>query len=250
MTLRIKNWNELYENNRTREIKHLAFVLLPNKQDGDGYTELMDHSNAAAHYGAWCALLGVASRCGVRGTLLRDNGKDHDCDSLSRMTRIPKAVFLEAIPRFVKIGWIEGYENTAPSCGNPAPLPQVSASEQNGTEQNGTEQKQPLSDLPSDVDVFEKFDLFWKAYPRKENKGKARAAWKKYKCDKLIDCILQAVEKYKQTEQWTKDKGRYIPMPSTWLNGERWNDEPTANTSTNNWKHQDQNFTPPEKLLV
>ena len=27
------------------------------------------------------------------------------------------------------------------------------------------------------------------------------------------------------SEQWARDGGRYIPHPTTWLNGERWNDD-------------------------
>ena len=29
----------------------------------------------------------------------------------------------------------------------------------------------------------------------------------------------------KQTEQWKKDNGKYVPYPATWLNQERWTDE-------------------------
>jgi len=28
-----------------------------------------------------------------------------------------------------------------------------------------------------------------------------------------------------QSESWNRDGGRYIPHPSTWLNGRRWEDE-------------------------
>jgi hypothetical protein len=37
--------------------------------------------------------------------------------------------------------------------------------------------------------------------------------------------MLSAVEAQKQTDQWTKDGGQYIPHPSTWLNQGRWEDE-------------------------
>ena len=29
-----------------------------------------------------------------------------------------------------------------------------------------------------------------------------------------------------QSEQWRRENGQYIPNPATWLNQERWNDEP------------------------
>ena len=35
----------------------------------------------------------------------------------------------------------------------------------------------------------------------------------------------KALEVQKQSQQWRKDGGQYIPMPATWLNGRRWEDE-------------------------
>jgi hypothetical protein len=42
--------------------------------------------------------------------------------------------------------------------------------------------------------------------------------------------ILEKIEVYKQTSQWKKDNGEFIPHPATWLNQERWNDEIKINT--------------------
>ena len=38
--------------------------------------------------------------------------------------------------------------------------------------------------------------------------------------------MLDAIEKWKQTDQWNEDKGQYIPHPATWINQRRWEDEP------------------------
>ena len=107
-TYRIKDWESHFENNRTRELSKLRFVIMPNKQDGDGYTELVEHPNGAAHLGAWCAIVQVASKCSPRGTLLREAGRPHDSGSLARQTRIRKEVFDEVLPRLTgSIGWVE-----------------------------------------------------------------------------------------------------------------------------------------------
>ena len=37
--------------------------------------------------------------------------------------------------------------------------------------------------------------------------------------------MIEAVEKQKDSKQWKEANGQYIPHPSTWLNGERWEDE-------------------------
>lgn len=108
----IVDWSSRYENNRTRELKKLDWVPVPNRMDGDGYTELLNHPNGAAHLGAWLALLQIASRCDVRGILSRrtipqDGARPHDVESLARISRVPTAVFEEVLPRLVSIGWIE-----------------------------------------------------------------------------------------------------------------------------------------------
>ena len=72
----------------------------------------------------------------------------------------------------------------------------------------------------------ERFEEFWKAYPRKVGKGAALKAYKRIKPSAdLSKAMLLAVEKQKRSDQWRKDNGQYIPNPSTWLNQRRWDDE-------------------------
>jgi hypothetical protein len=40
-----------------------------------------------------------------------------------------------------------------------------------------------------------------------------------------LEVLLDAIEKHKQSAQWQKDGGQYIPHPATWLNQQRWEDE-------------------------
>ena len=102
--LRIADWYIYFECNRTRDLKAMRWAPVPNKLDGDGYTELMEHKNGASHYGAWIVLVHIASKCDPRGTLMRDAGIPHDAATLSRIARIPVRVFEEAIPEFIRIG--------------------------------------------------------------------------------------------------------------------------------------------------
>ena len=70
------------------------------------------------------------------------------------------------------------------------------------------------------------FDKFWQAYPKKVSKKQAQKSWKKINPSlELFEKILKALEMVKQTEQWKKDNGKYVPYPATWLNQERWTDE-------------------------
>lgn len=76
--------------------------------------------------------------------------------------------------------------------------------------------------------LTERFEQFWKAYPRKVGKGAALKVWVKLKpSEELLVRMLKAVEQQKRTAQWQRDSGQFIPHPSTWLNQERWEDEVT-----------------------
>lgn len=67
------------------------------------------------------------------------------------------------------------------------------------------------------------FDAFWSAYPKKVGKQAAIKAFKKVNVN--IDVLIDAVKKQKESSQWQKDGGQYIPNPATWLNQGRWEDE-------------------------
>ena len=67
------------------------------------------------------------------------------------------------------------------------------------------------------------FEKFYEAYPKKKSKPQALKAWLKHKPD--INVVLKSLIMHKKSEQWTIDKGKYIPYPATWLNAEGWNDE-------------------------
>jgi hypothetical protein len=67
------------------------------------------------------------------------------------------------------------------------------------------------------------FDLFWQAYPKKVGKEAARKAFSRVKAP--LESLLTAIERQKCGNQWTKENGRFIPNPATWLNQGRWEDE-------------------------
>ena len=76
----------------------------------------------------------------------------------------------------------------------------------------------------------EDFETFWNAYPRKEGKQKARTAFGKVTVP--VEELLEAIEAQKQSAQWSKDGGQFIPHAATWLNGCRWQDQMTEVKTT------------------
>ena len=69
------------------------------------------------------------------------------------------------------------------------------------------------------------FREFWTAYPKKIAIAKAEAAWLINGCAQLLTKILTTIRAFKTSDQWTKEGGRFIPNPATWLNQRRWEDE-------------------------
>lgn len=78
--------------------------------------------------------------------------------------------------------------------------------------------------------VDQAFEDFWRVFPsgRKQAKGEARDAFRKIVTGKhrkglraKVETILAAVERYAATNP----DPEFVPMPSTWLNGGRWEDE-------------------------
>lgn len=89
----------------------------------------------------------------------------------------------------------------------------------------------------ANFDKNEAFKRFWDLYPRKTNKKKAKDSFVK-KCtdENILNKMINAVINQKKTEQWQNIK--YIPHATTWLNGERWEDEINISSSENkddNW---------------
>jgi hypothetical protein len=67
------------------------------------------------------------------------------------------------------------------------------------------------------------FEVFWKEYPRKDDKKAAERAWQRVPAAEFPR-ILAAVRVWKQTNQWLKDSGQFIPYAAKFLNQERWKD--------------------------
>ena len=85
---------------------------------------------------------------------------------------------------------------------------------------DGVEKAEPVKDYE------EKFNIFYKAYPKKVAKAKVLSWFKSNKPkDDLFQVMMKQLEVFKKSYNWNKDNGQYIPNPTTWLNQKRWEDE-------------------------
>ncbi len=157
--LRVRDWDRLYENNRSRDMKRTSWFPAPNDLSADGYVELVAHEEGAAHFGVWNAVLMVASKAKPhRGLLVKEDGRPHTAESLARVTRFPESLIQVALERLLRIGLLEIVDEGPPEINNlgphpragnpqdPAGTPQEGAVEGKGTEHhhqegNGKEKK-------------------------------------------------------------------------------------------------------------
>lgn len=109
-------------------------------------------------------------------------------------------------------------------------------------EKRREEEREPPNPLSIDptvdrsIKAVDTFAEFWAVYPRREAKAAAFKAWKRLKPDAdLIATIVAAVRARSQTPQWLDSGGKYVPLPATYLNGERWLDNAEAKPARKGW---------------
>lgn len=225
----IKNWNELYENNRSRTVSDLSWVKIPNRHDGENYTTIITHKDGAKIFAAWILMIQVASRCQPRGTLLRDNKKPHTSVSLSTKTRAPKDWFDLAIKFLIdETDWIE-VEELADGC--QATVSQVAGDCQAGDEEERREDKKEESTCDDGVwlkSIYpEHFEKWWTVYPKKKGKGGALKEWNALIRQGIlppVEVLIAATLKAAASHDWLKDGGKYIVDPERWLKRHCWLD--------------------------
>ncbi|MFX0201885.1 MAG: hypothetical protein ACFFCW_37725 [Candidatus Hodarchaeota archaeon] len=102
------------------------------------------------------------------------------------------------------------------------------------SEKDREQAKRTTKGQPKDTDKNNKnkeymlkcFERFWNEYPKKVGKKKAREEFLKLSLDEeRFKKIMEALKTQKESPQWKRNRGQYVPHPTTWLHGERWEDE-------------------------
>lgn len=81
--------------------------------------------------------------------------------------------------------------------------------------------------IMEEADTPQRFEEFWKLYPRKVNKSGALSAWRRADGDKHFDRIQANVVSRLASEEWKPDATgmQYILHATSYLNQRRWLDE-------------------------
>lgn len=123
----IRDWDVHFENNRSRSVKELGWVAMPNRHDGENYAVIMDHPKAEIIFTAWVLMLQIASRCQPRGSLVRGNGTPHTPDTMATKTRGRPEWFKLALEFLEKeTDWLSVSEVNGEEKSTPLPEPKTS----------------------------------------------------------------------------------------------------------------------------
>lgn len=104
-------------------------------------------------------------------------------------------------------------------------------SQQKGTEQNRIEpnRNEPNRTEPKRSPEMD-FEQIWMEYPE-ERRGSMQTAYEAFRMEITseddADTALTNLSLWKQSEQWNKDCGQYVPYLNNWLERGIWNSKPT-----------------------
>jgi uncharacterized protein YdaU (DUF1376 family) len=81
-------------------------------------------------------------------------------------------------------------------------------------------------------EYIDRFDTFWKHYPRKVAKSNALKAWLKIKPD---DALTKQIIAAVNSQGLSNKEIQFVPHPASWLNANRWEDEVKSSPISNEW---------------
>jgi hypothetical protein len=110
-----------------------------------------------------------------------------------------------------------------------------------------TTELEPVEPKPLN-NIDSHFDTFWAEYPRKQGKGKAREAFRTAVKNAGVDAVIAGAVRYASDPNLPDPQ--FIPLPTTWLNQERWDDGPLPlNRKMTNSERNVKNFRASLALL-
>ncbi len=215
-------------NGRAPEARELALIVGCGEKDAKRYLDELEKA-------------GVFSRTAAGVIVSRRMVRDHDVSELGRKNKIKGLAVNDSSDGDAPSRVEDEHPSSPPSRGpkreaarGPSSLYSVSESEADTESESSLRSLSARADAPaggtanlSEREIVlalldEQFELWWQAYPRKVAKGQARRAYRaairRYRvtCDELLEAV--------RTYPFGHEE-RFIPHPTTWLNGERWRDE-------------------------
>lgn len=240
--LRIKDWLLRFEAKREKDrpSNRMEWIRVPCDQQSEGYVMLMSQADGAQHLGVFLSLVELVANLPreVRdGRLVNRDGTELSLQVLSMKTRIPEDVLSPSIEALRRVGWLRSEAGLQELPGN-SRLEEIREEEKRGDNisspdgecnddslDNTSSKTSPPRKKNDDSLLDGWFETFWSAYWRKAARAVALKAFRRaVKTEQQFQEIMAAVEA--QTPEMMRRAEQHRPHAASWLNGERWLDEP------------------------
>lgn len=141
----------------------------------------------------------------------------------------PYLTLFEAEDRMARNKSKAGQASADARHGAPPPAPPPGRKETDTDTDTEAVANSAANTVPNSKGGDQGFGAFWKQYPKKDNKEEAAAEWAAIAPDAAtVARILRALEVFKDSHDWTKELGRYIPKAEKWLAERKWELVPEA----------------------
>lgn len=110
----------------------------------------------------------------------------------------------------------------APERGGSAP--ESAQNESQGNESHAEQEELSLDVVDARPPDPDPFDEFWSIYPRRVGKRAASAAFGRARLRAPVEEILDGARRFARDPNLPESQ--YVPHPTTWLNADRWEDDP------------------------
>ena len=118
----------------------------------------------------------------------------------------------------------QGNRGTGPTSSSLIDTAAASSADADGEDDEIGAELIPFTPEPARPDLDADFAAWWNLYPRKVGKGAAQKAYRSARKKATAEALAAAIDA--QGPLLMARGSQYCPHPATWLNGERWRDNP------------------------
>lgn len=232
--IRIIDWDKRHENARSRQLKNLPWIAQPVKIQPFEHGLFSAQTNLEL-IGLYSLLVRMAANAPHprTGTVVNEIGAPHTPLSIATTLSIGERKIVELL-ELLASGPCPCIDLSCESwhpVADPSPIFHVEEKTEEKEENKKDEKKKRVM-----VDYSPEFTDFWKAYPEsprgKPNKQKAWTEWQTL-LPEDNKVVLADVLARKESQDWTKEDGKYIPNPENYLKAAPWRRAITKNHGVN-----------------
>lgn len=164
----IKDWNSVFENNKSRQFDVPTYVNWPVRRDSEAFATLMHDSSGIAAFGIFGALvqwMGKRPSSVRKYGILADEKGELTPERFALRMKAPRKVVEAAWARLVSVGWLVAVDEATAECfhtdlqvpaecpqGAREPTPKCYGAERSGEDRSGLERSGAEGDAHDDAD--------------------------------------------------------------------------------------------------